>query len=85
MSQRITITTLQSAVARLNRVANTDTYTLDAAYGGYRLCQRTAFGGGERDLSDRASGRETYSVINAFINGFEAAVLARAIADNPAD
>ena len=84
MSNRITITTLRSAVERLNRVASTDTYTLDAAYGGYRLCQRCRFGG-ERDLSDRATGRETYSVINAFINGYEAAVLARAIADNPVD
>jgi hypothetical protein len=84
MSNRITITTLQSAVARLNRIANTDIYTLDAAYGGYRLCQRSLFNGGERDLSDRASARETFSVINAFINGYEAAVLARAMADNPA-
>ena len=84
MSQRITITTLKNAVARLNRVANTDTYTLDAAYGGYRLCQNCRFGG-ERNLSDRASGRETYGVINAYLNGWEACLTARAIADNPSD
>ena len=83
MTQRITMNTLKQAVDRLNRIAGTDTYVLDAAYGGYRLCQMTRFGGGERDLSDRASGRETYSVINAFINGYEQAVLDRAIADNP--
>jgi len=81
MTQRITITTIEQAVARLNRIAGTDTYVIDAAYGGYRLCQKCRFGG-ERDLSDRASGRETYSVINAFINGYEASQLARAIADD---
>ncbi len=49
-------------------VANEGTFTLDCAYGGYRLCQICA-GGGERDLSGRGTARETYDVISAYIAG----------------
>lgn len=49
-------------------VTNAGTYTLDAAYGGYRLCQMCA-GGGERDLTGRDTARATYDQINAYIAG----------------
>lgn len=49
-------------------VANAGTFTLDCAYGGYRLCQMCA-GGGERDLTRRGTARETYDQITAYIAG----------------
>jgi hypothetical protein len=52
-------------------VANAGTYTLDGAYGGWRLCQMCA-GGGERDITGRGTARETYDAINAFMGGAEA-------------
>jgi hypothetical protein len=48
--------------------ANAGTYTLDCAYGGYRLCQMCQ-GGGERDLTGRDNARATYDAINAYIKG----------------
>ena len=48
--------------------ANADTYILDAAYGGYRLCQMCQ-GGGERDITGRGTARATYDVIRAFTDG----------------
>ena len=52
-------------------ITNANTYTLDCAYGGYRLAQNCN-GGGERDITPRGSARETYDSINAFIYGAEA-------------
>ena len=52
-------------------VANAGTFTLDGAYGGWRLCQMCK-GGGERDLTGRDTARATYDAINAFIAGAEA-------------
>jgi hypothetical protein len=52
-------------------IANAGTYTLDGAYGGWRLCQMCA-GGGERDITGRGTYRETYDAINAFIDGAQA-------------
>ena len=49
-------------------IANAGTYVLDCAYGGYRLGQMCP-GGGERDLSGRGTARETYDVVNAYIDG----------------
>lgn len=51
-------------------IANAGTFTLDGAYGGWRLCQMCP-GGGERDLTPRGTARETYAAINAFIRGAE--------------
>jgi len=50
--------------------ANEGTFTLDCAYGGYRLCQM-AQGGGERDLTPRGNARQTYTAIHAFRDGAE--------------
>jgi len=49
-------------------VANDGTFVLDAAYGGYRLCQMCK-GGGERDLTPRATARVAYDMIRAFGDG----------------
>lgn len=49
-------------------VANDGTFTLDAAYGGYRLCQMCK-GGGERDITGRDTARATYDLIRAFTDG----------------
>ena len=49
-------------------VANAGTFTLDAAYGGYRLCQMCQ-GGGERDITGRSTARETYDLIRAYTDG----------------
>ena len=51
-----------------NLTTNAGTFTLDCAYGGYRLCQMCN-GGGERDITGRASARETHDLISAFIKG----------------
>jgi len=75
--------TLQQRVDMLNRMANLSDniwhegkmvpgmFVLDAAYGGYRLCQIVTAGGGERDITGRAGARETYELINAFIDGYQ--------------
>jgi len=52
-------------------IINANTYTLDCAYGGYRL-EQNCNGGGSRDITPRGSARETYDSINAFIYGAEA-------------
>ena len=52
-------------------VANPGTFTLDGAYGGWRLCQMCK-GGGGRDLTPRGGARATYNTVNAFIAGAEA-------------
>ena len=49
-------------------VANAGTFTLDAAYGGYRLCQMCR-GGGERDITGRDTARVTYDLIKAYTDG----------------
>lgn len=49
-------------------VANDGTFTLDAAYGGYRLCQMCQ-GGGERDITGRGTAREAYDQIRAYTYG----------------
>lgn len=54
--------------ARGGLTANAGTFTLDGAYGGWRLC-RMCPSGGERDLTPRGTVRETYDAINAFIAG----------------
>ena len=48
--------------------ANAGTFTLDCAYGGYRLCQMCA-GGGERDITGRDTARNAYDQIRAFTDG----------------
>jgi hypothetical protein len=53
--------------------ANTGTYVLDCAYGGYRLSQICNENGGERDITPRGTARETYDNIRAFIAGADAA------------
>lgn len=60
----------ESRDARGGLVANAGTFTLDCAYGGYRLCQMCQ-GGGERDLTGRDTARATYDQINALIRGAE--------------
>ena len=49
-------------------VANDGTFTLDCAYGGYRLCQMCK-GGGERDITGRDTARVTYDLIRAYTDG----------------
>lgn len=49
--------------------AHVGSYVLDAAYGGYRLCQIVGDGGGERDITGRGTARETYNAIHAFRAG----------------
>ena len=49
-------------------VANAGTFTLDRAYGGYRLCQMCE-GGGERDITGRGTAREAYATIRAYTDG----------------
>lgn len=52
---------------------NHGTFILDSAYGGYRLAQMACPNGGtgERDLSPRGSLRQTYDIINAWIDAGE--------------
>jgi len=52
-------------------VANAGTFTVDGAYGGWRLYQMGK-GGCERDLTPRGGARATYNTINAYIAGAEA-------------
>ena len=55
--------------------ANIGTYVLDWAYGGVRLSQISSEGGGERDITGRATKRETYERMGAFLAGLQAGVL----------
>ncbi len=52
---------------------NQGTFIIDSAYGGHRLSQMScAWGGtGERDLSPRGTARETYDIVNAWIDAGE--------------
>ncbi len=52
---------------------NHGTFIIDSAYGGHRLSQMAcAWGGtGERDLSPRGTARETYDIINAWVDAAE--------------
>lgn len=84
-SNRITIKHLRAAIAALNielglptqvwqrqgndNVAQVGCYVLDAAYGGYRLCQIVNEAGGERDITPRAKAREAYDLIHAYMRG----------------
>lgn len=52
--------------------ANVGTYVLDYAYGGVRLSQITSESGAERDITGRATKKETYYRMHAFIQGLEA-------------
>ena len=56
-----------------NIKGNYGTFIIDSAYGGYRLSQMSCSSGGtgERDLSPRGTARETYDIINAWINAGE--------------
>ncbi len=83
--QRTTIKTLRQLIDRLNEATGNPTqvwttvdgrnrahvgcYVLDAAYGGYRLCQIVSEGGGERDLTPRTGAREQADLIRAFMLG----------------
>lgn len=72
MSERITKKHLHFYIERLNEMG-VGNYTLDCAYGGYRLCRIVNAGGGQRDITLRGTARETYDCIRAFIAGVEAA------------
>lgn len=52
---------------------NHGTFIIDSAYGGHRLSQMACPRGGtiERDLSLRGTARETYDIINAWIDAGE--------------
>jgi len=83
--ERTTIKTLQHLVDRLNELtgnpvkvwstingqnrSHPGAYVLDAAYGGYRLCQLANDGGGERDITPRCSARECADQIRAYMAG----------------
>ena len=53
-----------------NIKGNHGTFIIDSAYGGHRLSQMACPRGGtiERDLSLRGTARETYDIINAWID-----------------
>jgi len=53
--------------------ANVGTYVLDYAYGGVCLAQITNPGGGERNVTQRGTKRETYNAMRAFLAGVAAA------------
>ena len=52
--------------------ANVGTYVLDWAYGGVALSQLTNESGGERDITGRGTKRETYRLMQAFLDGLYA-------------
>ena len=56
-----------------NIKGNHGTFIIDSAYGGYRLSQMACPDGGtgERDLSQRGTARQTYDIINAWIDAAE--------------
>ena len=88
MSNRITITHLRRAIDALNtdcgmptqvwtrqgndNVAHVGCYVLDAAYGGYRLCQIVNPAGGERDITPRYGAAAAYDLIHAYHKGLRA-------------
>ena len=54
-----------------NLKVNRGTFVIDSAYGGHRLCQKINSAGGESSLSPRGTARETYDIINAWIDSAE--------------
>lgn len=56
-----------------NTKGNHGTFVIDSAYGGHRLSQMACSNGGtgERDLSPRGTARETYDIVNAWIDAGE--------------
>ncbi len=56
-----------------NVKGNHGTFIIDSAYGGHRLSQMSCSSGGtgERDLSPRGTARETYDIVNAWIDAGE--------------
>ena len=81
MRYRVTMKDLQGTVARINRIVGIadpkwnvpGSYTLDGAYGGWKLAQIVNEHGGQRDItSGYASRRECYELMHAFIRGLEA-------------
>lgn len=53
--------------------ANVGTFTIDRAYGGFRLERIVTEGGGARDISPRGTAREVYEFINGMLEGIEVA------------
>lgn len=51
--------------------AHVGAYVLDAAYGGYRLCQISNESGGERDMTPRETAGNTAQLIRAYMAGIE--------------
>lgn len=44
-------------------------FTLDIAYGGYRLCRIVGEGGGETDITPRLPAGQAYVAMRAFLEG----------------
>jgi hypothetical protein len=68
--QRINRAMLRKKVELLNgalgrEAGKVGSYTLDIGYGGYRVARLINEQGGERDISDRGSARETANVLDA--------------------
>jgi hypothetical protein len=53
--------------------ANVGTFTIDRAYGGFRLERIATEGGGASDISPRGTAREVYTFINGMLEGIERA------------
>jgi|DEB0MinimDraft_6_1074348.scaffolds.fasta_scaffold00826_19 hypothetical protein len=53
--------------------ANVGTFTIDRAYGGFRLERITSEGGGARDISPRGTAREVHEFIRAMLAGLDLA------------
>tara|TARA_R100001377_G_C3187587_1_gene109214 strand:- start:5 stop:271 length:267 start_codon:yes stop_codon:yes gene_type:complete len=67
---------LYAALDHFNAIAgytanSSDAYTLDGAYGGWRLCQYC--NGGLRSISPRGTRTETLTFIHTYADGFVAA------------
>ena len=52
---------------------NVGAYVLDWAYGGVRLSRLMNESGGESDITQRGTKRETYYMMHSFLLGFHAA------------
>ena len=59
--------------AQGNIKGNHGTFVIDSAYGGHRLSQMACVWGstGQRNLSPRGTARETYDIVNAWIDAGE--------------
>lgn len=71
MSNRITITTLRTVCAHLNRVDAPSVYHISQAYGGYALHKEHNAQGGIRDVfsSGHTTAKDLYNRMQAFISG----------------